>query len=313
MRGHSGTIGSQINVGGTQVLVNNGTISADVAGGAITILESAVTNNGTLSALNGGTLVLSSNVSGGATGQIVAGAGSTVLQNGITISGTINTSGGGQFRATGNANNFLNGVTFNGDLDMASAFGLERVTAGGLVLNGTINVANASVLSFEGNGGLSGNANIVLAAVGGSNNRIFFDGNGTTTFGAGTTVRGHSGTIGSQINVGGTQVLVNNGTISADVAGGTITIFESAVTNNGTLSALNGGTLVLSSNVGAAPRPDRGRRRQHRAAKQHHHQRHHQHQRQRSVRATGDAGNFLERRVTFNGDLDMASALGSNA
>ncbi len=249
VRGHSGSIGGSINIGGTQTIVNNGTISADVAGGTITIFDSSVTNNGTLSALNGGTLVLSSNVSGGALGQIVAGSGSTVLQNGIVISGTINTSGNGQFRASGSSANYLDGVTFNGNLDMATGLALERVTAGGLVLNGTINIANASVLSFEGNGGLSGNATIVLDAAGGANNRIFMDGNGTTTFAAGTTVRGHSGLIGSQINIGGTQTIVNNGTISADMAGGTITITDSAVTNNGTLSALNGGTLVLSSDV----------------------------------------------------------------
>ena len=249
VRGENGNIGGQINIGGTQVLVNNGTISADVAGGIITIDQSAVTNNGTLSALNGGTLVLSSNVSGGVGSQIIAGVGSTVLQNGITISGTVNTSGSGQFRASGNGSNFLDGVTFNGVLDMASDFALQRVTAGGLVLNGTINVANQSVLSFEGNGGLSGNGTIVLGNVGGNNNRIYFDGNGTTTFAAGSTVRGHTGLIGGQLNIGGTQTLVNNGTISADVAGGTITINESAVTNNGTLSALNGGTLVLGSDV----------------------------------------------------------------
>ena len=249
VRGENGNIGGQINIGGTQVLVNNGTISADVAGGIITIDQSAVTNNGTLSALNGGTLVLSSNVSGGVGSQIIAGVGSTVLQNGITMSGTVNTSGSGQFRASGNGSNFLDGVTFNGVLDMASDFALQRVTAGGLVLNGTINVANQSVLSFEGNGGLSGNGTIVLGNVGGNNNRIYFDGNGTTTFAAGSTVRGHTGLIGGQLNIGGTQTLVNNGTISADVAGGTITINESAVTNNGTLSALNGGTLVLGSDV----------------------------------------------------------------
>ena len=249
VRGHSGTIGNQINIAGTQTLVNNGTISADVAGGTITFSDSAVTNNGTLSALNGGTLVLGSNVTGGVSSQIVTGAGSTVLQNGVTLSGTVNTSGSGQFRPTANGNNFLSGVTLNGNLDMASAFALERVSAGGLVLNGTIDVANQSVLSFEGDGGLSGNGTIVLGATGGGNNRLFLDGNGTTTFAAGITVRGHSGTIGNQINIAGTQTLVNNGTISADVAGGTITFSDSAVTNNGTLSALNGGTLVLGSNV----------------------------------------------------------------
>jgi hypothetical protein len=88
-------------------------------------------------------------------------------------------------------------------------------------------------------------------------NRIDLDGNGTTTFASGVTVRGHSGTIGRQINIGGTQTLVNNGTISADVAGGTHQITDSAVTNNGTLSALNGGTLVLRPAMSPAAPPAR--------------------------------------------------------
>jgi hypothetical protein len=249
VRGQNGTIGRQINIGGTQTLVNNGTISADVAGGSIEITDSAVTNNGTLSALNGGTLVLSSNVTGSATGQIIAGAGSTVRQEGVSIGGIINTSGGGLFTVTSTAANYLNGVTLNGNLDMASiANNRERVTAGGLVLNGTININSNGILSFEGDGALSGNGTIVLGATG-PGNRIDLDGNGATTFASGITVRGQNGTIGRQINIGGTQTLVNNGTISADVAGGSIEITDSAVTNNGTLSALNGGTLVLSSNV----------------------------------------------------------------
>ena len=249
VRGENGTIGQQINIGGTQTLANNGLISADVAGGTITITESAVVNNGTLQAINGGRLVLNSNVTGGATGQIVAGAGSTVIQNGVTISGIVNTSGGGLFSAISSAGNFLTNVTLNGNLDMATiANSRERVSPGGLVLNGAININNNGILSFEGDGTFSGNGTIVFGGTG-AGNRVDLDDNGTTTFAAGTTVRGQNGTIGSQINLGGTQTLVNNGLISADVAGGTINILESSVVNNGTLRAINGGTLVLSSDV----------------------------------------------------------------
>ncbi len=249
VRGENGTIGQQINIGGTQTLANNGLISADVAGGTITITESAVVNNGTLQAINGGRLVLNSNVTGGATGQIVAGAGSTVIQNGVTISGIVNTSGGGLFSAISSAGNFLTNVTLNGNLDMASIVNSrERVSPGGLVLNGVININNNGILSFEGDGALTGNGTIVFGAAG-PGNRVDLSDNGTTTFAAGTTVRGQNGSIGQQINIAGTQTLVNNGLISADVAGGTITITESAVVNNGTLQAINGGRLVLNSNV----------------------------------------------------------------
>jgi|JI10StandDraft_1071094.scaffolds.fasta_scaffold01355_3 hypothetical protein len=248
IRGENGTIGNQINIGGTQTLVNNGRISADVAGGTITITDSAVTNNGILEAKNGGTLLLSSNVAGGASGQIVAGAGSTVQQSGVVISGTVNTSGSGVFRANSSAANYLSGVTLNGNLDLTATNARERVVGGGLTLNGTIDINNNGILSFEGDGALSGNGSIVLGATG-SGNRVDLDGNGTTTVGTNVTIRGENGTIGGQINIGGTQTLVNNGRISADVAGGTITITDSAVTNNGILEAKNGGTLLLTSNV----------------------------------------------------------------
>ncbi len=306
VRGHTGSIGQAINTGGAQTLVNNGTISADVAGGTITINTHPVINNGTLSALNGATLVLSSSVTGGAGGQIVAGAGSQVRQNGVTVNGVVNTSGSGLFSATSNANNFLDGVTLNGNLDMASiGSSRERVTTGGLVLNGQIDINNSGILSFEHNGGLSGAGTVVFGSSAG--NRIALDGTGTTTLAASTTVRGENGSIGQAINTGGAQTLVNNGTISADVAGGTITINTHPVINNGTLSALNGATLVLSSSVtgGAGGQIVAG------AGSQ---------VRQNGVTvngvvntsgsglfsATSNANNFLDG-VTLNGNLDMAS------
>lgn len=248
IRGENGTIGQQVFVAGTQVLVNNGTIAADVNGGTITITDSAVTNNGTLEAKNGGTLVLQSNVTGGTGSQISVDTGSTVLQNAITISGEINTTGNGLFSANSSANNFLTGVTLNGNLDLTSNSARERVSAGGMTLNGQIDIDNNAILSFEGTGTLDGNGTIVLGATG-PGNRIDLSGNGVTTFGSNISVRGENGTIGQQVFVAGTQTLVNNGSISADVSGGTITITESAVTNNGTLEAQNGGTLILQSNV----------------------------------------------------------------
>ena len=246
VRGKNGTIGNQINIGGTQTLLNNGTIAADVAGGTLTLVQSNVTNNGVLQAINGGTLVLSSNVTGAVGSSISAGAGSTVLQNGVTLSGTINTTGDGIFRAVSSPANFLAGVTLNGALDLTSLNARERVTAGGLTLNGTIDINSNGILSFEGDGALNGNGTLIFGDTG-AGNRLDLDGVGTTTLGAGITVRGKNGTIGNQINIGGTQTLVNNGAIAADVAGGTLTFTQSAVVNNGVLSTVAGGTLALNT------------------------------------------------------------------
>ena len=61
-------------------------------------------------------------------------------------------------------------------------------------------------------------------------------------------VRGQ-GNIGTAAITGGTNNLVNNGRISADVNGGTLTIVPGAgggaVTNNNLIDARGGGTLQL--------------------------------------------------------------------
>jgi PEP-CTERM motif len=248
VRGHTGYIGQQNFVGGGANLINNGTISADVGGGTITLAPNGITtNNGTLSAQNGGTLLLNSNVTNNLSGQIVAGAGSTVVQNGVTLNGTINVVGSGTFKPSNSGNNFLNAATFAGNLDMASAVAIERVT-GGLVLNSaTIKIGQASILAAQGNQTIGGTGTLLFAD-GNTSNRFNLEA-GNLTLGTGVTVRGHTGYIGQQAFVGGAANLTNNGTISADVSGGTITVAPNgALVNNGTLNTATGATLVLPNN-----------------------------------------------------------------
>lgn len=250
IHGENGTIGNQVQVGGPATIVNNGTISADVAGGTITLLTNngatgAVQNNGLLSAQNGGTLLLSSNVQGNAGSSIVAGAGSSVIQNGVTLSGTINTSGSGSFIATNSGANLLNGVTLNGNLDLATHTGFEQVT-NGLTLNGGININQNSVLVFAGGTqALNGNGVITFGSTGGSN-RLAIDNGGTLDVGSGITIHGQNGTIGNQVVVGGTSTLNNNGNITADVAGGSISVLAATTNNSNIISATNGGQIVLN-------------------------------------------------------------------
>lgn len=249
VRGENGNIGQQAFAGGAATLTNNGTIQADVAGGTINIgVNGTTTNNGTLAALNGGTLNLNSNIVGNVGSQILAGAGSVVNQNGVTISGIINTTGSGSFRANSSSANFFDTVTFSGTLDLASAQGVERVVNGLTLNNSTINIGANSVLAPQGNQTITGTGNIVFADANGSNRLNVEAGN--LVIGSGITVRGNTGIIGQQAFVGGAATLTNNGTIQADVAGGNITIaVNGSTTNNGTLAALNGGTLNLNSNI----------------------------------------------------------------
>ena len=221
-----------------------------MSGGTINLVASQTNNSNTLAAQNGGTLVLSGNVTqtAGAT-AIAVGAGSQIFQNGVTVSnGTVGGTSGGAYVAANNGNNFLSGVKVAGLFDMASAIGQERVV-GGMTLNSGSNIAlnNNSILSFEGTNLLTGSGTITFGDTGASN-RLGIDNTGTLTVDTNVLIHGQNGNIGQAINIGGAGTLINKGTISADVAGGQIEIVA-ATTNKGTLSALNGGTMDLSPNV----------------------------------------------------------------
>ena len=257
VRGVTGYIGQQAFAGGTSTLTNQGTIAADVAGGYIEVnVNGGVTNTGTMRANNGGILWLDASGPGiaNAGGTIRADNGGAVFLNGVTIDGgTLATTTGGVLMGASNGNNFLNNtaLTANSVLDLATKPGaIERIT-GGLALNGTINIGNGSILAPQGNQTIGGNGTIVFADNNG-NNRLNVEA-GNLTLGAGVTVRGNTGVIGLQNFAGGNATLTNNGTIQADVNGGTITLAALAggasIVNNGTLAAKNGGTLMLNSSI----------------------------------------------------------------
>ena len=250
VRGGNGIIGTQNFSGGAAALVNNGSIQADEAGRNITLqVNGLTTNNGTLAALNGGTLNLNSAIVGNAGSQIVAGAGSVVNQNSITISGDMNIVGTGSFRPNASSANFLNGVTLSGTLDMLTQLGFERITNGLTLNNATINIGANSVFAPQGNQTISGTGNIVFAD--GNGNNRFDVGAGTLTLASGVTVRGGNGIIGTQTFSGGAAGLINQGVINADVSGRTITMqVNGVVTNQGTMGAQGGGTLALSTGGG---------------------------------------------------------------
>jgi hypothetical protein len=253
VHGQNGTIGGQVYVGGTATLTNNGTISADVAGGTISIginsaAANAVTNNGVLSAANGGTLVLNSNVTGNTGSFITVGAGSRVFQNGVTLTGVINNAGTGSFQASNSASNTLNAVTFTGPLDLSTATSEERALNGLTFGAGsTVSINNNSILGFQ-NEEIGGTAVITFGNTGASN-RVTIEA-GATVLDAGITIQGQNGTVGGQVYAGGAATLANAGVITANVDQGTINLSVNGLTTNtGTLSAQNGGTLMLNSAV----------------------------------------------------------------
>jgi RHS repeat-associated protein len=266
--------------------VNQGTITADTAGGTITLVGTW-SNSGSLEALNGGTLTLGSSAQDtwSNTGTITqtnatlnlggtvttAGLG-TITRNGGTVNltgalnntnstltlnsttgpwkllgGVINggtvTEAGGDFLLPTSASGTLSGVTLNGDLDMASNSGIVGVS-NGFTLNGTAYLGNASAttsshINFAGNQTLGGSGSIVFGSATGGGNRLTVQ-SGTLTLAPGFLIHGQNGVINGSF--------VNQGTIAADTANGTVAL-TGAWSNSGSLEAQNGGTLTLGGSA----------------------------------------------------------------
>jgi hypothetical protein len=73
------------------------------------------------------------------------------------------------------------------------------------------------------------------------------EGTTTLTIGAGMTLRGGYGTIGTHLSVPGTDTIINEGTIQADASGRYLNIVADQFSNNGTLAGLASGTLLVNS------------------------------------------------------------------
>ncbi|MCX6874731.1 MAG: choice-of-anchor D domain-containing protein, partial [Verrucomicrobia bacterium] len=311
----AGGLGSAHFVGGISTLINNGLISADLAGKALMINPSMFTNQGKVEAINGATLTIQtadwSSAAGGtllATGvgsilnlygnfsnagdisladatlnlygtctttglglagfsrtgacevnllgdldntgstfALTATTGDWTLLGGRIIGGTITEAGGAKLLFPNNSNNRLDGATLAGDLL------LNQPGAGHLVrlLNGATFTGDAYLGNADGNQGgfgyehtgtLDGKTLNFTAG----NGFLSIDGDHTLTLGPSLVARG-AGSIGSAHFVGGTSTLVNQGRITADLAGQTLSINPSLFTNEGIAEALAGATLTFQA------------------------------------------------------------------
>ncbi len=241
---NSETIEGAGNIGNGQIkIVNNKTINADVSGGTL-VLEPAVasTNSGTLEATDGGTLALSgSKWTQTGKGTITAATGSTVdLENSVTISGgTLTTSGTGVINGDGTV--YLTNLTNNGTYNVVNNTTTE--ISGTITNNGTINLDSSGSNTFlylDANTTLAGTGAVVLGS-GGPN---YINGAGGTTLTNDSTIEG----VG---NIGNGQITVtNNGTIDANVSGGTLAInpVGGGFTNyNSSTNTLTGGTYIANA------------------------------------------------------------------
>ena len=185
-----------------------------------------------------------------ATGAIAILAGAYQL-NGGTISNTvINPSGTGSLLFGANNGNLLSGVTVNGDLTLNTASARTRI-GGGTTFTTAHLAANSAELGFATGQTLTGTILFEGAGTGGR----FVSMNGTpgnftiSSTGVVRTETGFAGSvqIGGGANFGGSMTLLNQGLISSQTSGRTVTIAATSFSNEGIAEAINGGILDITS------------------------------------------------------------------
>src|ERR1017187_1888391 len=193
-------------------------------------------------------------------GGLLAVTTTLVASNTFTLSGgtlqsaTVVTADGATLLAIGGT---LDGVTLNANAVVQAGNACSSVTltvTNGLTLNGTLtlqrtannsNTDGSGYLSFMGGQTLGGTGQVVFGDTGGDpygcNGALYLQStSGTLTIGPGITIHGQRGYVGNA-----SLPLINQGTISADVAGATITINGQPFANQGVLQSA-GGTLNLA-------------------------------------------------------------------
>ena len=219
-------------------LVNQSTINA--TGGTLEMQPTSVVNTGTIEASSGGILEFSPGgpVSFNNTGgTIEALSGGTVQLSGSTYTGGILTSdGSGIIQLLGDA--ILNNLTNTGTLQVSDNSALLQGT---VTNNGTISVQSSGQLFMSGSVTLAGSGSLNLTSSGELEANF-------------TSVGLSGGTLTNQQLIHGTGEiyqlpLTNTGTIAADSSGNTLALAGGTITNTASLQASSGGTLEIETVV----------------------------------------------------------------
>ena len=246
IHGSQGGLIQGLNAGDT--LINEGTIAADASGKMITVSGLNWTNSGQLKAQNGGTLKIDGLDNTGCELVLDVAGGYLRLDNNGIKGGTISEASDGLISLS-SSGTLSGGVVLDADLTIHSDCTLT--VRDGLELNGALTLANNgsyndSIIKFIGTQTLSGTGEVVFGGTGSTN---YFYAQGTSssipavlTIGPGIEIHGsQSGYIGGYY---AGDTLINEGTISADASGKTITVNQTC--NQGTIIAVAGATVDLN-------------------------------------------------------------------
>ena len=243
-----------VGLGAAPAWSNTGLIA--VSGGTL-VLGGAFTTGqlGTLTDTGGTVSLAGTLANGGATLTLGSGAGAlpSLSLAGTIVGGTIIDPSGGLLAAT-SGGALLDGVAYQGTLSLAGAASFLRVRDG-LALTGVADVLGAgAVLDFQGSQSFNHAAVLLGAAGQAACIDIAHDpaqsGGSTLVLGTGLYVA-QSGQYADIGLAGGTGIagdmIVNQGTITANVAGGTLTLGGPGFTNQGRITVGQGETLVIAA------------------------------------------------------------------
>src|SRR5688500_12801834 len=137
------------------------------------------------------------------------------MLGGTIIGGTITFADGETLTMTTTGGLFT-GVTVNGDLNFTTANAALAIY-GWITLNGTAHLSGSGAsIRSRGNQTFGGTGTIAFEGDTGSTRNLTIEGISQLTLASTFTIRGGRGHIGSQVEQGGTNGLINQGTIVAD-------------------------------------------------------------------------------------------------
>ncbi|MFN0132903.1 MAG: hypothetical protein ACKVW3_10325 [Phycisphaerales bacterium] len=231
-------------------ITNLGTINADQSGAGLLFIDQTKINNGTITATGGGfaqfrSVALTQNVNG----ALLASNNSPIQINGSSVvGGTLNGAGTGPGVQYIGAST-LDSVTLT-NLNAVIDNSVVNVAAGGVVNNGTWTISdpaapgNLTRIHAAANTTISGTGTIRLQGIAGGNGDndsaylSYTAAGNVLTNGVNHSIKGYGRVYTN---------LVNNGTVNADVAGKALLMIDQPKTNNGTMTASNGGVLAFRS------------------------------------------------------------------
>ena len=205
-------------------ITNNGTL--EIAGAA-TLLNDVVTNNGTVTVDDGKTLTLSgTEITGGTINNYSGASGGTID---VTGDSTVD----------GNATLNNGGVTVESDVTLT----LDDATVAGTAItnHGTVKVDGSKKLTLNG-ASLTGGTLTVSGTLDSTGATTITDANISNSYLLESTLGGLLALVATT----SATAITNGGTLQAN--GAELDINGEAVTNTGTLAAINDGTLKLISN-----------------------------------------------------------------